>query len=93
MLLEKYDQTETKYNDLTPIDEADGYQDIEFQFCVDDSEYLEVLRELKGNELECTGSDLEDDSSEIKINCPHQDCKRAFSRKHNLLKHLKSEQL
>jgi uncharacterized Zn-finger protein len=62
-------------------------EEFEFQFCLEDSEYIEVLKELKGNE-----SDLEDES-EIKIDCPHQGCKRAFSRKHNLLKHLKSHEL
>lgn len=82
------DPTEMKY-ELAAVDDDD--EDFEFQFCVDDSEYIEVLRELKGD-LECAGSDLENDS-EIKTNCPHLGCKRAFSRKHNLLKHLKSESL
>jgi uncharacterized Zn-finger protein len=71
---------EAKYEE-TPTED----DDYEFQFCLEDSEYFEILKELRTNDEE----DLED----LKINCPHENCKRAFSRQHNLLKHLKCHEL
>lgn len=44
------------------------------------------MRDLKAND-----SDMEE--SEIKIDCPVEGCKRSFSRKHNLVKHIKSHDL
>lgn len=65
-------------------------EDISFQFEVDDVEYDDVLRNLNAKEE----SDLDDEiNSEIKIECPHEDCGRTFSRKHNLIKHINSHEL
>lgn len=71
------EDVEIKYEALSSDDEY------EFQFEVEDPEYDELMKELRGRD-----SDLEEIDSEIKINCPHEGCKKSFSRKHNLIKHL-----
>lgn len=65
-----------------------SFQEYEFQFEVDDQEYDEVVRDLKAKD-----SDLEELEDEVKINCPLEGCKKAFSRRHNLIKHLKSHEM
>ena len=60
-------------------------EDFEFQFIIQDSEYDEIMRDLKAGD-----SDLEEAS---KIDCPHEGCKKSFTRKHNLIKHLKSHEM
>lgn len=73
---------EIKYEALSSDDEFD------FQFEVDDQDYDELLKDLKAKD-----SDLEEIENEIKINCPHEGCKKTFARNHNLIKHLKSHEL
>lgn len=73
---------EIKYEPLSSDDEFD------FEFEIEDREYDEILKELKAKD-----SDIEEFSDEIKINCPHEDCPRSFTRKHNLIKHIKSHDL
>lgn len=82
ILVIKLEDIEIKYEPLSSDDEYD------FQFEVDDQDYDEVLKELKAKD-----SDLEEIDNEIKIACPHEGCKKAFSRNHNLIKHLKSHEL
>lgn len=82
ILVNRLDDVEIKYEALSSDDEFD------FQFEVDDQDYDEVLRELKAKD-----SDLEEVESEVKIDCPHETCKKTFARNHNLIKHLKSHEL
>lgn len=82
LLVIKLEDNEIKYEVLSSDDEY------AFQFEMDDQDYDEVLKDLKAKD-----SDLEEVENEVKIDCPIDDCKRSFSRKHNLIKHLKSHEL
>lgn len=81
LLVVKLEDIEMKYEALSSDNEYD------FQFVIDDQEYDEVLKELKAKD------DDQDVENEIKIACPHSGCKKAFSRNHNLMKHLKTHDL
>jgi uncharacterized Zn-finger protein len=72
---------EVKYEQLSS-DEEYG-----FQFDVDDQEYEEILKDLKEKE-----SDVDEEDSATKIDCPLEGCQRSFSRKHNLLRHIKNHE-
>jgi KRAB domain-containing zinc finger protein len=59
----------------------------EFEFSIDDTEYDEVLKELRAKD-----SDLEE-IGEIVLSCPYEDCNRTFTRKYNLSRHLRSHEI
>lgn len=66
--------------------------DDEFSFQFDDAivrDYDRIIRDLRAKD----SSDLEEINGETKINCPQEDCTRSFTRKHNLIKHIKSHEL
>lgn len=81
ILVIKLEDIEIKYEALSSDDE------FEFQFEVDDCDYDEILKEIKQKD-----SDLEE-VDEAKIDCPHEGCKKSFSRKHNLIKHLRHHEM
>lgn len=75
------EDAEIKYEPLSSDDE------FAFQFEMDDRDYDGILHDLKAKD-----SDLEEVNSDVKINCPQEDCTRSFTRRHNLIKHIKSHE-
>jgi KRAB domain-containing zinc finger protein len=59
----------------------------EFEFSIDDTEYDDILKELRAKD-----SDLEE-IGEISLSCPYADCTRTFSRKYNLTRHMRSHEI
>lgn len=80
------EEVEINYEDQEAVSSDEEYG---FQFAVSDQEYDEVMKELKASDSDG------DIAEEEKLVCPFAEkgCKRSFSRKHNLLKHLKSHEL
>lgn len=60
--------------------------EIEFQFQIDDDEYDEVMERLRS--LREEEAELEDDDDDDLTACPIENCKRKFSKRYNLEKHL-----
>jgi hypothetical protein len=62
----------------------------EFEFSIDDTEYDEVLKELRAKD-----SDLEEVSAGevLNLNCSYEGCNRSFARKYNLQRHMKSHEI
>lgn len=59
-----------------------------FQFEVTDKDYESIIKDLKAQD-----SDVDEAEAEIKIDCPHEGCRKSFSRRHNLLKHLRTHEM
>ncbi|CRK96398.1 CLUMA_CG009815, isoform A [Clunio marinus] len=76
------EEVEVKFEPLSSDEEY------EFQFEVDDADYDDILKDLKHKD-----SDLEEVDDELKTHCPHEGCKKSFSRNHNLVKHLMSHEM
>lgn len=83
---EIYESKEVDLKDFEIKEEIVTDNEFEFEFCIDDTEYDQILKELRAKD-----SDLEE--IEVSLSCPYADCTRTFSRKYNLNRHMRSHQV
>lgn len=65
-------------------DEVLSDDEYEFEFSLDDTEYDEVLKELKAKD-----SDMEE-TKDPDLECPYPECNKTFSRSYNLTRHMQT---
>ncbi|XP_070510104.1 zinc finger protein 501-like [Chironomus tepperi] len=78
---------DVKFDNIEIKEEICSDEEFEFEFSIDDTEYDEILKELRAKD-----SDLEEIGDEG-LSCPMDGCNKSFSRRYNLTRHLRSHQV
>jgi uncharacterized Zn-finger protein len=81
------DFSDVKFDNIEIKEEICSDEEFEFEFSIDDTEYDEILKELRAKD-----SDLEEIGDEG-LSCPMDGCNKSFSRRYNLTRHLRSHQV